>query len=135
MSTEQILEQISSNQNRLAALEAQTVESVEAQRLAELALRDASTGNYAQVAANTAEIIAARHEIARDALNGDLRYSHCAIGSADGDINDMGAETGMVLVHRADSDSDVAVYANGSRNVLVADANGPVAIRLVGGAA
>jgi hypothetical protein len=47
MSTQQILEQIRSNEIRLAALAAQTAESVEAARLAELALRDASTGNYA----------------------------------------------------------------------------------------
>ena len=47
MSTQQILEQISSNEIRLVALAAQTAETVEAARLAELALRDASTGNYA----------------------------------------------------------------------------------------
>ena len=78
----------------------------------------------------TSEIIAARNEIARAAINGDTRYSHEAIGADDGDINEMTAETGLPRVHRAESDSDVAVYSDGSRHVLVADANGPIAITL-----
>jgi len=63
MSTQQILEQISINSQRLAALAAQTAETVEAARLAELALRDASTGNYAQPSTMVAALIAALVDI------------------------------------------------------------------------
>ena len=83
----------------------------------------------------TSEIISARNKIARDAFNGDTRYCHEAIGNLDGDINSMETETGLPLVHRADSDSDVAVYSDGETHVLVADARGPIAIRIIGGAA
>ena len=51
MSTQQVKDQIAANESRLAALEAKTAESVEAVRADELALRDASSGNYALVAA------------------------------------------------------------------------------------
>lgn len=74
--------------------------------------------------------VEARHAIARAALDGDPRYSHEAIGAEDGDINGMAAETGLPLVYRAESDSDVAVYSDGERWAMVADANGPVVIRL-----
>lgn len=77
---------------------------------------------------NTA--VESRNEIARAALDGDPRYSHEAVGAEDGDINGMAQEIGMPLVHRAASESDVAVYASDDRWVLVADANGPVAIRM-----
>jgi hypothetical protein len=83
----------------------------------------------------TSEIISARNKIARYALNGDTRYCHEAIGKSDGDINSMEIETGMTLVHRAYSDSDVAVYSDSESHVLVFDANGPIAIRVAGGAA
>jgi len=83
----------------------------------------------------TSEIISARNKIARYALNGDTRYSHEAIGKSDGDINSMETETGMTLVHRAYSDSDVAVYSDSESHVLVFDANAPIAIRVAGGAA
>jgi hypothetical protein len=83
----------------------------------------------------TSEIINARNEIANLALAGDSRYSFDAIGAVDGDINSMETETGMTLVHRAYSDSDVAVYSDGESHVLVCDANGPIAIRVAGGAA
>lgn len=76
------------------------------------------------------EIITARHQIARAAIDGDRRYSHEAIGADDGDINEMEAETGLRLVHRATSTSDVAVYSDGTTHALVADANGPIVIRL-----
>ncbi len=78
----------------------------------------------------TAEIITARNEIARAAINGDTRYSHEAIGADDGNINEMSAEAGLPRVHRAESDSDVAVYSDGVRHILVADANGPIAISI-----
>ena len=78
----------------------------------------------------TSEIITARNEIARAAIDGDTRYSHEAIGAEDGDINDMEAETGLPRVHHAESDSDVAVYSDGTRHLLVADANGPIAISI-----
>ena len=73
-------------------------------------------------------IISQRNAIAAAALNADARYQHQAIGSDDGDINDMENETGMHIVHRAESDSDVAVYASDYQWMIVADANGPVAI-------
>lgn len=79
---------------------------------------------------STQAVISSRNEIARAALNGDTRYSHEAIGADDGNINTMTAETGLPVVHRAESTSDVAVYSDGTRHVLVADANGPIAIRL-----
>lgn len=78
----------------------------------------------------TTEIITLRNEIARSALDGDSRYSHEAIGADDGDVNAMENETGLPLVHRAQSDSDVAVYSDGTSHVLVCDANGPVAITI-----
>lgn len=78
----------------------------------------------------SSEIISARNQIARAALDGDARYSHEAIGADDDDINDMEAQTGLTRVHRATSDNDVAVYSDGSRTVIVADANGPVAITI-----
>ena len=79
---------------------------------------------------NTSEIIAARNEIANRALDGDTRYSHKAIGPDDGDINEMESFTGLPRVHYAENNSDVAVYSDGVRHVIVADANGPVAITL-----
>ena len=79
---------------------------------------------------NTSEAISARNEIARLALNGDARYSHEAIGAPDGDINGMETEAGLPRVYRAESTSDVSVYSDGTRHVLVCDANGPIAIRL-----
>ena len=65
----------------------------------------------------------------RLALDGDSRYRHVAIGPVYGDINDMESETGGRRVIRATNDSEVAVYVctDGSL-VIVADANGPVAI-------
>jgi hypothetical protein len=72
------------------------------------------------------------NEIARAALNGDIRYSHEAIGSEDGDINAMETEIVGRRIIRAANTSEVAVYArtNGSL-VIVADANGPVAISIL----
>ena len=67
--------------------------------------------------------------IARLALDGDDRYSHEAIGPVYGDINDMESETGGRRIIRAANDSEVAVYAREDGSlVIVADANGPVAI-------
>jgi hypothetical protein len=77
---------------------------------------------------NITEIVASRNEIARAALNGDKRYIHEAIGAEGDDINEVGDGAGMPRVYRAESDSDVAVYSDGSRYILVADAHGPVAI-------
>ena len=83
----------------------------------------------------TSEIITARNEIANLALAGDARYSFDPIGESDGDINSMASETDMPLVYRAYSDNDVAIYSDGEQHVLVCDANGPIAIRVSGGAA
>ena len=74
------------------------------------------------------EAIDSRNTIANLALSGDRRYIFDPIGAEDADINDMERETGMTLVHRAYSDSDVAVYSNGTRHALVCDANGPISI-------
>ena len=84
---------------------------------------------------STTEIITARNEIANLALAGDARYSFDAIGKSNGDINSMADETGLPLVYRAHSNNDVAVYSDGEKHVLVCDANGPIAIRVSGGAA
>ena len=83
----------------------------------------------------TSEIITARNEIANLALAGDARYSFDSIGDGDGDINSMANETDLPLVYRAYSDNDVAIYSDGEQHVLVCDANGPIAIRVSGGAA
>lgn len=80
---------------------------------------------------STEEIIASRNNIARIALDGDDRYSHEAIGDEYGDINDMETETSLPRVWRAESDSDVAVYSDGTRHILVAEANGPIAITIL----
>lgn len=77
---------------------------------------------------NLKMVVTMRHEIARIAFDGDCRFSHWAIGEVDGDINEMAKLAGLPLVHRAESDSDIAVYSNGFAHILVADANGPVAI-------
>lgn len=75
---------------------------------------------------------AAANEIARAALDGDSRYRHEAIGAEDGDINDMAAEIGGRRIIRAENDSEVAVYVLASGElVIVADANGPVAITIL----
>jgi len=67
--------------------------------------------------------------IARLALDGDARYSLDEIGADDGDINDMESETGGRRIIRAANDSEVAVYVRPDGSlVIVADANGPVAI-------
>lgn len=73
-------------------------------------------------------------EIAMAALCGHPSYTHEAIGPDDGDINDMENETGGKLMIRAESTDAVAVYQlpDGSL-VMVCDANGPIAIRNVGG--
>ena len=47
----------------------------------------------------------------------------------------MANETDLPLVYRAYSDNDVAIYSDGEQHVLVCDANGPIAIRVSGGAA
>lgn len=82
-------------------------------------------------AINLSDIIARRNDIARSALDGDLRYSHEAIGEDDGSINEMDVDIGMPIQHRAENDNDVAVYSDGRRAVLVCDANGPVAIEIL----
>ena len=82
----------------------------------------------------TSEIITARNEIANLALAGDARYSFDPIGETDGDINSMANETDMPLVYRAANTSDVAVYSDGERHILVCDANGPISIYVSGGA-
>jgi len=69
------------------------------------------------------------NQIARLALDGDTRYSHEAVGSDDGDINGMAADLGGALVSASHCDSDVAIYDVGGEAVIVADANGPIAIR------
>ena len=83
----------------------------------------------------TSEIIIARNEIANLALAGDTRYSFDPIGEAHGDINSMADKTDLPLVYRAYSNNDVAVYSDGEHHVLVCDANGPISIEIVGGAA
>ena len=62
------------------------------------------------------------------ALNGDTRYSHEAIGDEGGDINEMGVQTGGVLVERTYRDTDIAIYDCGPRWALVADCNGPIVV-------
>ncbi len=79
---------------------------------------------------NTSQIIDERHKIARLALDGDTRYDFEPIGAKDGDINDMESETGMARVYRADHDNDVAVYSDGTRHMLVCEANGPISISI-----
>lgn len=79
---------------------------------------------------NLTEVIEARNEIANAALNGDDRYSQNAIGDENGNINDMETETGLPRVYRAQTTDDVAVYSDGTRHVLVMDANGPVAVAI-----
>jgi hypothetical protein len=71
------------------------------------------------------------NEIARAALNGDARYSHEAVGNEDGDINTMETEVGGRRIIRASSTSEVAVYDRNGALVIVADANGPVAITIL----
>ena len=67
--------------------------------------------------------------IARLALDGDDRYSHEAIGNDDSNINGMESETGGRRIIRAENDGEVAVYIReDGKPVIVADANGPVAI-------
>ena len=67
--------------------------------------------------------------IARLALDGGDRYSHEAIGNDDSNINGMESETGGRRIIRAANDSEVAVYVREDGSlVIVADANGPVAI-------
>jgi hypothetical protein len=79
---------------------------------------------------NTSQIIAARHKIARAALNGDTRYDFEPIGANNGDINEMAKETGMARIYRAGHDNDVAVYSDGTRHMLVCDAHGPISISI-----
>lgn len=79
---------------------------------------------------NLTEVIEARNEIARAALNGDARYSHNAIGDERGDINAMETETGLPRIYKAQTTDDVAVYSDGTRHVLVMDANGPVSVEV-----
>ncbi len=83
----------------------------------------------------TSELINARNEIARLALNGDNRYWHEAIGESDGDVNLMETEIDLPLVHRSLNTNDAAVYSDGNRHVLICYAHGPCAIELLGGAA
>ncbi len=83
----------------------------------------------------TSEIITQRNLIARLALNGDTRYSHEAIGDEDNHVNEMSGPLNLPRVYGAESNSDVAVYSDGETHVLVADAHGPIAIRISGGAA
>ena len=83
----------------------------------------------------TSEIIIARNEIANLALACDSRYSFEPIGERYGDINSMQDETHLPLVHRAYSDSDVAVYSDGKSNILVCDANGCIQIHVATDAA
>ena len=90
----------------------------------------ASTTNQ-NTTMSTEEIIESRNNIARLALDGDDRYSHEAIRDEYGDINDMETEISLPRVWRAQSDSDVAVYSDGTRHILVADANGPIAITIL----
>ena len=74
---------------------------------------------------------ATARQIARLALDGDTRYSHEAIGDQEADINDMGKETGGLRIIRATNDSEVAVYEREDGTlVIVADANGPIAITI-----
>lgn len=68
--------------------------------------------------------------IARAALDGDARYSHEAIGNEDGDINAMESEVGGRRIIRAANTSEVSVYERNGSLVIVADANGPVAITI-----
>ena len=78
----------------------------------------------------TENAIASRNKIARAALNADPRYSFRPIGEMDDDVNDMEELTGLRLVHRITATCDVAVYSDGSRHMLVCDANGPISIAL-----
>ena len=73
-------------------------------------------------------VIAARNRIARLALDGHVHYTHEAIGAEDGNVNDMAELVGMPLIWSARATDDVAIYSNGTRWALVADANGPIVI-------
>ena len=73
-------------------------------------------------------IIDTRQHIARLALDGDSRYSHEAIGADDDNVNAMAELIALPLVHSSRTTDDVAVYSDGTRWALVADANGPVVI-------
>lgn len=82
---------------------------------------------------HTSETItqAVANNIARAALNGDSRYTMEAIGEEDGDINSMETEAGGKRIIRASNDTEVAVYElTDGALLIVADANGPVAIRI-----
>ena len=82
----------------------------------------------------TSEIITARNEIASLALAGDSRYDFDPIGDEDNHANEMSGRLGLPRVYSAESFNDVAVYSDGTQHVLVCDANGPIAIRVSGGA-
>jgi hypothetical protein len=72
--------------------------------------------------------IDARNRIVRLALDGNAHYAHEAIGSVDGDINEMAELVGMPLIWSARADDDAAIYSDGQKWVIVADCNGPVVI-------
>jgi hypothetical protein len=74
------------------------------------------------------QIVSTRNHIAKLAIDGSRSYAMEAIGEENDDINNMESLTGMPRVHRATSDCDVAVYADGERWLIVADCNGPIAI-------
>jgi len=73
-------------------------------------------------------VIDARNRITRLALDGDVHYTHEAIGADDGDVNEMADLVGLPLVWLARADDDVAVYSDGTSWALVGNCNGPVVI-------
>jgi hypothetical protein len=81
---------------------------------------------------NILNVITDRSAIARLALDGD-GHSFDPIGGLRGDINEMEPEVGLPRVHRAYGDDDIAVYSDGTRHALVANANGPIIISIGAG--
>ena len=78
--------------------------------------------------ATITNVITARNRIARLALDGNVRYTHEAIGADDGNVNEMAELVGLPLIWSARATDDVAIYSDGTRWALVAYANGPVVI-------
>ena len=74
------------------------------------------------------KVIDWRNRIVNLALDGNLHYTHEAVGSVDDDINDMADLVGLPLFWAARAGDDVAVYSDGTNWALVVDCNGPIVI-------
>lgn len=51
-----------------------------------------------------------------------------AVGDQDSNINELAEEIGGTLIHRAETDDDVAVYQTSEGFVIVGDSHGPWAV-------